>query len=182
MMLAPHAIGLVSKAPFVAFSETLGAGVYSFTPQSRAPGATKVRFRLRGGGGGAGTTGTPNQSGGGGGGGEVDTGLLTFAPADLTTTISITVGAGGALEVNGVGSSLTASFVAPVNLLANGGLCGLNAIGGAGGSASGGAINTPGDPGQDAINEPPWVVGSGGAPNGGTNGAGGNGQLIIDWS
>lgn len=178
MIAAPPFAGVLRPSIFLGFSENLTPGVYSFTPQSRAPGATKVRFRGTAGGGGVGQTGTPGQSGGGGGGGYFDTGVLSLAPADLTTTISITVGAGGAIEVNGGDTTVAAAFVSALNAYAQGGRRGLDGVGGAGGTASGGSINTPGGPGLDATFEPPWTPGPSGDPNGG----GGNGSLIIDWT
>jgi len=185
MILAPHAYGLIAKAPvFVPVQETLGPGTYSFTPAARQPGASQVRIRVLGGGGWYGNGSPPSRSGGGGGGGLADR-TVVFAPGDTAVTMNLFVGAVPSSYLAGVASTVTAAFNTAINMTGNGGNHGSSNIRGTGGSASGGTTNTPGDDGEDAtLDSPDWFAGVGGAPNGGyqVSGPPGAGYIILDWS
>ncbi len=103
-------------------------------------GATKAYVILVGGGSGGSASGGP-----GGGGGALYKLLTGLTPGN---TLSLTVGAGGASSGSGQSggaSSLSSGSQTISTLTANGGLNGLNY--GAGGSASGGDMNFPGEPG-----------------------------------
>lgn len=95
----------------------------TFTPNR----TMDVDVFLVGGGGGGGATWGSNR--GGGGGGYTKTSRASVIKG---TPYTITVGAGGAADVNGGNSSA-------FNILAGGGYCGLENNGGAGGSGGGGA-------------------------------------------
>lgn len=129
------------------------------------------------GGGGAGGNTTTNMGGGGGAGGIA---IKLLAAAALASSVSITVGAGGAAVGNGGtgGSGGTSSFGSHCS--ATGGLGGAASNpGGAGGAGLGGDINIPGGPGM--IRDFQQIAGEGGSSmfgSGGlsSTGAGNNGR------
>lgn len=136
---------------------TVGTSTYTGTSTSGYGYAVLVG----GGGGGAGSSGSSSSAGGGGGGGVAE------KLVQLTGSMSVTIGAGGASgsTYTSGGTGGTSSFA---GMTANGGLGGdPNGGGGAGGSASGGTFNTSGTNG---------TANSGG---GGSPGSGGSPQTVY---
>ena len=163
---------------------TVGTTTYTGTSASGYAYAVAV-----GGGGGGGNLGGEGNSGGGSGGAA---GKLI----NLTGSMSVTVGAGGALGVNGSNTTIG-------TIVGGGGSKGGNgytSVGGAGGVATGGASNvngiagvsqtnsTVGKPGGAATTTPyPFVIGTltngaggtGTSSNGSGGTAGGNGIIYV---
>lgn len=141
---------------------TAGAGTYTIPA-----GVTAVNIQIWGSGGSGGGCSTSGNSGSGAGGGAYSSKTITVSPGDI---INYTIGAGAAAATAGSngnnGNSTTASHTPTGTLMtANGGNKGNanSTTGGIGGTATGGAINTPGANG-----------GAGGTNTGGAGGAGGN--------
>ncbi len=132
-------------------------------------GVTSVTVKAWGGGGG-GRSGNGSTGGGGGGGAAYVSGTLSNLTAGAT--ISVTVGAAGAVN----GGNGTASIVSTFS--AGGGGAGTVGAGGAAGTANGGTTNTPGSPGTSSAGGDAGNI-TGGGGTGGTvgNGANGNGNV-----
>lgn len=133
------------KPPVVTRITATGSGTY--TPTA---GMVKVLVRAQGGGGGGrSATATDEAGGGGGGGGYVE---KLYDASFIGASKGYSVGAGGA--ANAAGSDTTFNTT---SLVAGGGgtgsvtgsstTLGTQAAGGAGGTATGGDINIPGEPG-----------------------------------
>lgn len=152
---------------------------------TKPTGAVSVVVEMCGGGGG-GTTVVGTNGGAGGSGGVYET--LTFAAGELTSTVSVTCGAGGAANNNG-GDSLFGAFTTDANsyLRAAGGPTGVTtrtasgisstgAFGAAGLGAS--AAATAGAAGKYGGRGP---GGGGGGGRGAAGGAGGKGG-VVSWT
>ena len=177
--------GIASGA--IAFSNLYGKS--SFTPVTRTytsgsgtetipTGASQVVIEVwgAGGSGGRGSTLCVSIYGGGGGSGGYVKKTFSLTSGNAGQTFNYSVGTGGAPNTgNGLpGGNSTSSqgtFGTAFSLTAGGGAGGTGQTvpfnGGTGGSATGGDVNTSGNPGQDGS------LGTGGsAPNGGAGGAG----------
>jgi hypothetical protein len=123
-------------------------------------------------GGGAGALpGTANVSAGGGGAGGYSAGITTVA-----ANVSVVVGTGGGNNANGTVSQ----FPGGVTLQGSGGVRPTTTTGGAGGAATNGTINIPGQAGSNGASIDGHKGGWGGdAPFGGGGGAGGGGGNLA---
>lgn len=129
---------------------------------TKPSGCTKVKVFVTGGGGGGHTaTGTDGASGGSAGGTAIE-----YIDVTSVSSVSVTVGSGGAAAANGGASSFGAYCTG------NGGLAGINddAPGPAGGTASGGDINIQGGDGPTPTAS--YLATSGGTSYWGGGGAG----------
>jgi len=177
---------------------TSGAGA-TYTPTT---GARKTLWIVVGGGGGAGgtgggttITGVDEMSGGGGGGGCV---IKLAASASTTYTVGAASAAGGAGNSSTVTSPALTAGGGGVGTAVATVTSGTQAAGGTGGTASGGDLNIPGEPGMRGISYGS-VDGCGGAggdsvfgkgaaqsgsaaagTNGGAYGGGGGGAHTAD--
>lgn len=158
--------------------KTAGSGTY--TPTA---GMKKVlAIGVGGGGAGAGGINTDSAGGGGGGGGTV---IRLMTAADIGASKAYVVGAAGAATtLDAAGALLNAGAGANGTAGATFSVIGVSVAGGAGGTATNGDLNIPGQPGERGIiysgadgrggKGGRTVFGAGGIP-GGTNVAGGNG-------
>lgn len=102
----------------------------------------RIRVTAYGGGGGGGSS-----TGGGGAGGI---GFVTLEASAVTTNVTVTIGAGGAVGASGGNTSFGAYIVA------TGGAAGTNLTGGNGGSASGTGVYILGGQGGSGNRNFPW--------------------------
>ena len=141
------------------------------------PPATSItiNYMIVGGGGGGGSP-ADNSSGGGGAGGLV-TGTFS-ALANLNTFVTVQVGTGGAVNVNGTNSSVTCTLNSFTRIALGGGAGGgSSGIGGSNGSpggsgGGGGGSNGSGSPTGASATQP-------GSTSGGYGYSGGNGSYTI---
>jgi hypothetical protein len=138
-------------------------------------GSVCINILAIGGGGGGGTNSFFGYGGGGGGSGQEVYGSY-YLPEN--TSLSITIGNGGASDTNGTATSVINS-TNNVYIYASGGLCGtissglgLGGIGFYGGGGGSGVV-TPGSGGQSLVVPQGFISRTG---NGGTVGSGGNGD------
>lgn len=185
-----------TEPQFFTFTQTITAtGAGSVT----IPAGARTGVIRAWGGCAAGAKSSPDTSNGGGGGGGGSKKNLVFKNTDWGGTISHSVGPGAAgRNTVGSGSDGTASTITSsglsftnLNINAGGGQGGTTSAGGAGGGASGGDTNVSGTAGLfgapglggnhasiDSI-----VPGKGGnGTDGGTSGAGSNGQVSYTWA
>lgn len=121
------------------------------------------------GGNGANITGADDASGGGGGGG---TAIKLFTAADIGASKPYTVGQSSGNNTTLNTTTLVANSGSNGSATGNNATLGANAAGGAGGTASGGDLNIPGEPGQRSITYS-TTHGSGGAGGSSVYGHGG---------
>lgn len=156
-------VGILAASTLLNIQVITSSGNYTPTP-----GARSALIFLTGGGGGGG--GAP---GGGGGGGGTCVKRISLTGV---SSIAITLGAGGAGATTGVnGNNGGNSSIASLSMTANGGVGGHTvgyAIGGAGGSATGGDLNMLGNQGQLMSVGSPVGGGGGGGSFWGGGGAG----------
>jgi hypothetical protein len=164
--------------------QTFGAGSANYTPTALMK---KVLVVLVGGGGGGGNiTAADDASGGGGGGGTC---IRLCTAAEVGANVAYVVGAASAAGGAGNGSTFAVNTMAAGGggvgiATGNNSTLGASAAGGAGGTASGGDLNIPGQPGGRSITYDgaqgtggyggASVFGGGGAESG-TEAAGNNG-------
>jgi hypothetical protein len=126
--------------------QTLTSASGTYTPTA---GMKKVLMIAVGpGGNGANITAADESSGGGGGGG---TAIKLFTAADIGASKPYTVGQTSGNNTTLNTSTLVANSGANGAATGNSAVVGVQAAGGAGGTASGGDLNIPGEPGMRAI-------------------------------
>lgn len=147
-----NVLGAFTGGTFYNYQDFTSSGTW--TKPAGLSGTELVYVEAWGGGGAGGTTGNTSNGGGGGGGGACE--FSTFLASQLGSTVSVTVGAGGATSgapgVSSIFSSLTA-------------------WGGGGGGTSGSNVNGSGGGGGGLLS----AVGGNGSPNGGSGVIGGAG-------
>lgn len=154
-------------------------GTYTWT---KPAGITRVRVIVTGGGAGGGSTNDDDMAGGGGAGA---TAIKTIDVSSVST-VSVTVGAGlagfGNNSSNAVSYGNSSSFGTYCTAGGGSNSGGAWAIGGYGGTASGGDINIPGGDGAGGFIDQTWTYVPGGLGGSSYWGSGGTGDSRNSYS